>query len=549
MLANVFTKAVRDRWAAFVVAALVITVTLLGGMAVYGTIDVSFYFDLPDAVLSLIGLPPEGDAGSLAFGAIYNLIGALTMAGLAISMGSSSVAGEEADGTMGLLMGYPLSRSRVLASKAAAIVTLSATGALILWGAGHAASAILGVDASGIDVEALLFHMFVNAVFYGFLAMAIGGWTGNRSIASGISVAVMLIGYLAAGILPLIESLDWLARLFPWYYFNGSQPMLNGFDWGDVGVLALLSSALVVVALVGVNRRDLRQHNVKRTIGDRLRANPRTARLVEKIAGSARVSRIAVKTASDHQGLLIVVAIVMFYMALIMGPLFSILPEGFIDAVRGFPDALLAMVGTADMSTPEGYLQAEIFSLVGPAAVIAVTATMGARALAGEEERHTMGLLLGNPITRRRLIVEKVMAMIAYAFVIGVTTFIGTWIGSALVGLGVPVANIGAVCLLMTLVGLAMGGVALLLGAAIGRTSVAIYGTVGVAVLAYLSWTFLSISDQLSEWALLSPFHYYLGGEPLTAGLSWGHAGVLASIFAVLVAVSIPAFQRRDLRG
>ncbi len=41
------------------------------------------------------------------------------LAGLAIAMGSASIAGEESAGTMGLLLGNPKSRTYVLASKGA----------------------------------------------------------------------------------------------------------------------------------------------------------------------------------------------------------------------------------------------------------------------------------------------------------------------------------------------------------------------------------------------------------------------------------------------
>ena len=126
MFANVFTKTTRDRQLGLLVGALSIAVLLWYGMAVYRTVYVSFYDQLPPAFLELMGIPAEGDVASLAFGAMYNLMGALTLAGLAISMGSASIAGEEANGTIGLLLGNPVSRRKVLLSKAASIVLLAA---------------------------------------------------------------------------------------------------------------------------------------------------------------------------------------------------------------------------------------------------------------------------------------------------------------------------------------------------------------------------------------------------------------------------------------
>ena len=549
MFANVFTKTTRDRQLGLLVGALSIAVLLWYGMAVYRTVDVSFYDQLPPAFLELMGIPAEGDVASLAFGAMYNLMGALTLAGLAISMGSASIAGEEANGTIGLLLGNPVSRRKVLLSKAASIVLLAAVGSGILLAAAYAIPAMLNVDISGIDVPALVLALLLNTVFYGFLAMVIGAWTGKASTASGGAVAVMMVGYIGSGVLPLIEGLGNWAKIFPWYYFSSSQPMLNGVRWSHIAVLGGVTVLLAGLAVIGVNRRDLRSHGVKQTMLDRLRANPLTARVADKMAGSARVSGILAKTLSEHQGLLIGTGALMFYMGLLMGPLWGFIPEDFKDFVDQFPDALLAMVGGANMSTAAGFYQAEIFAITGPIAIIVLTVSIGARALAGEEEKHTMGLLLANPISRSTVVREKALAMVIYAFTFGFIAFLGVWVGDLIGGVGLGFSQIAGTTILLTMLGLVYGGVALMVTAATGKRTLGVYAAAGLALVAYFMASFLPVREQYAGWARLSPFHYYLGSDPLVNGMSWGHGGVLAGLSLGLVALSIPLFQRRDLRG
>ena len=549
MFANIFTKTTRDRFIGLSVAAVSVAVMFLGGMAVYRQIDVSFYYDLPQAFLDLMGIPEGGDVAGLSFGAIYGLIGAMTLAGIAISMGSGAIAGEERQGTLGLLLGNPRSRTQVVVSKAASMVMLLGLASLFLWGAGLWVPSLLDVNMTGIHVGALVFHMFVNSLFYGFLALAIGAWTGNRGVASGTAVAVMLVSYLVAGILPFIESLEGLAKIFPWYYFNASTPVINGVDWGHMAILGGLTIALFSLAIVGLNRRDLRGRSTGVTLLDRLRANPKTAKIVERIAGSARVSRISIKTASEHQGLLVVCAMIMFYLGLMMGPLWALLPESFQDMISQYPDVLLGMIGSADMSTAEGFLQAEIFALMGPATFVALTALMGSRAIAGEEQSRTMGLLMANPVRRSMIVVEKTLSMIAYSVVLGVATFLGVWFGNLLGGIDIPIGNLVATTTLLILLGLVFGGVAMLLSAATGKTRVAAYGAIGVTLVAFFAFSFLPLAESLAVYAKWSPFHFYLGSDPLTNGMPWGNAAVLAGIFIGLIGLSIPLFQRRDLRG
>lgn len=551
MLTNVSTKTLRDRFTPIVVGAVSTGVMLVFAMAVYRDIDVGFYFEvLPTPLLEMMGIPEGGDAGALAFGAMYSLIGAFVLAGLAISMGASAVAGEEKEGTIGLLLANPLGRRDVVVSKSVSLVVATALGTVVLWAFAAVAPVWLDIEMSGVEVGATMLALFLNALVYGFWALAVGAWTGSRSAASGSAVAVMIVGYLGASLLPLTESLTDLARVFPWHYFNGSQPAINGVDWAHTAVLTGLSIVLFSVAFVGIVRRDLRQKGTDRTVLDRLRQSPRTRKLVERIAGSARVSRISIKTASEFQGVLVISAAVMFYMGLMMGPIYGVIPDDFIDFVADFPDALMAMIGGVDMSTAAGFIQAEIFAITGPIAFIVVTAIMGARALAGEEDERTMGLLLGNPITRRHVIVEKAMAMVWISLALGVVTYLGTWLGVLVGGVDeLPAGNIAAVSALLTLLGLVFGALALVVGAATGRSRLASGATAAVAVASYFMFSFFPLSETFAPWAEVSPFTLYLRSDPLTNGMAWGDAAVLAAVFVVLIGVAIPLFQRRDLRG
>ncbi len=548
MLATVFTKALRDRWIGVAIGAGSVALFLLYGMSIYRNIDLSLYTDLPESMRALFGIGDAADAGSLAYGAIYGFAGSLTLAGLALSMGASSIAGEERDGTMGLLLGNPRSRTHVLVSKAGAIVALTAAGALFLWAAGLVVPELLNVDVSAMHPGAQVLHIFVNALFYGFLALALGAWTGNRTVASGTTVAVMLVSYVAVGVLPLVTGLADLARLFPWHYFDAGDPVRNGVQWSDLGVLAGGAAIFLALALVGVNRRDLREKSVTGNLLDRLRAHPLTERVVDRLAGTARVSAIWVKTASEHQGLLVITALIMVSMGVMLGPMYGLIDDRLIEFSEQIPEALLAMIGSADLGTPEGWYQTETYSFMAPISVIVVVTVVAARALAGEEARGTMGLLLANPMARSRVVLEKAFAMTVYSLIVGLFTFAGTALGSLVGGLGMSMVNVAVTSLLASLVGLVFGAVALTLGAATGRVKAAVYGTAGLALASFLLNSFLPLSERAAGYARGTPFYYYLTSDPLSNGMPWGHAAVLVTLIAGLVLLAVTLFERRDLR-
>lgn len=549
MLATVVTKTFLDRWRGVVIGALSLSVLFFFGMAVYRDIDLSVYTSLPEAMRSLMNIPADADVGALAYGAILTSYGALTLASLAIAMGSASIAGEERMGTMGLLLGNPKSRTHILVSKAVNVVLLSGIGAGIMWLAGLVVPVTLDVDVMGIAVGALALHMFFVAVFHGYLAMAVGAWTGKTSVASGTAVAVMVISFFAVGLLPLVSGLEDGVKAFPWYYYSGSNPHINGVDRGHLVVLFAATLVFAVLAAIGVNRRDLRENTTRTSMLDRLRANPTTQRIVDRLAGSARVSRIWIKTASENQGVLIVVAYVMFLMmGLLIGPMYTFIDDTLASLTDAFPEELLAMFGGGDMSTPEGFYQLETYGLMAPIAFSVVTVLIGARALAGEEANRTMGLLLANPIKRSTVVLEKTAAMVVHASVVALALFAGVVGGSMLGRLGMSPGRIAATTALAMLIGLVFGALALLLSAATGRTRVAVYGTVGLALFLYVANGFLPFAAGLDNLVYFGPFHYYLSSDPLLNGMHWGHGGVLLAAFITLVIGAVFAFDRRDLR-
>ncbi|MEE8599603.1 ABC transporter permease subunit [Euzebya tangerina] len=549
MLATMATKSLRDRWTSILYAGVGIAVLLLMTMAVYTQIDTAFYYELPAPMLEAFGISADlGGIGGIAYGAMYDLMGAMTVAGVAISIGAGAVAGEEQAGTMGLLLANPRSRRQVVLSKIAALVALVAVAGVLLWAAGRLVPLVLDVDVTGIQVAALSTHLAAGALVWGMLALAVGAVTGRQLTAVGAAAGAMVISWLATSLLPLNASTAELARAFPWYYFNSSQPELNGINWGHLSVLIALSLALGVVAVVGFARRDLRGGG-GRTVLDWLRTNPRTRALAERLAGSTRVSGLTAKTISDRQALLTACSLIMVYLGLASGPLYTILPESFTATFADAPDALLAAVGGADVSTPSGWLQQQVFSIMLPLVAITLLGSVAARALSGAEDDHTMGLVLASPVSRTQVVLGIVRALLAYALALAVVTAAMTMVGVVLAGLDVSLVGIMTISILGSLLGLVHGGIALLVAAATGRTKVAIYTAAGIGLLGYMMESFFPLAESFEPLAALSPFHYFNGGDPLSGDVPWTDAGVLLVLFGLLAGAAVTAFNRRDLRG
>ena len=552
MLANVFTKSLRDRRVAMVWGVVGVLSVSVMGLAAYSDLDaeiVDLFDSLPEALLLILGMTGAEGAGALIIGEVVNLMAPMILGGLAIAIGAAAVAGEERKGTLGLLLGNPRSRRQVVIAKGAAMVVLITAAAAVAGIGTVLVARAFDSYPDSIDLVAGMVHVVAIALVFGFVSLFLGSWTGNPSLAAGTATGFLLLSFLAAGLLPMVEGLEDVTKAFPWYYFNGSQPLTNGIDAGHLAVLIGLILVLGAGSLYAVAHRDLRLGAPTGALVARLRENPRLQRLTSRIAGRANVSSIAVKTSTESRVMMVIAASVLLYVALVVGPMYNAMSDALVQLSDAIPEGLKAMIGFVDLGSPEGFLTAEIFSITLPATLIVVAAMLGGRALAGEEEERTMDLLLANPVTRPRVVGEKAVAIAIVMVVLGLANGLGTWLGSLIGGLGVSAVNIFAFSLLGSLLGLFFGYLALAISAGTGRRRAAAYGTAAVAFVAYFANSFLPVSATLAEWARLSPFHYYVSGDPLVSGVEWTHALVIAALAAVALAAAGPLFGRRDVRG
>ncbi len=203
--------------------------------------------------------------------------------------------------------------------------------------------------------------------------------------------------------------------------------------------------------------------------------------------------------------------------------------------------------GFTDMTTPEGFLNSQLFSLLVPILLIIMAVSAGSGAIAGEEEKGTLDVLLSNPTTRLQVVVHKFAAMVAALAVVAGVMWVSIAVGAFAVDMDVSLVGVGQVTLSGLLLGILFGALALAIGSARGKRGLAIGVTGAAAVATYFVYALAPMVEEL-EWAqYLAPMYYYIGDDPLVNGLNLLHAGTLAVASAVLVAVSVFTFERRDL--
>lgn len=544
MNAAIVTRGLATGWRGVLIAAVAVGAMLVFGLAVYQDFDLSIYTSLPDAAQALLGIPPHADAALLAYNEMLASLGALAFVAVAIAVGSQAVAGAEQDRTLHVTLATPVSRWGYAVSRAVAVVLLLVAAGALLLAVAEAAPRMLGIAVGDAHLTAMVTHLTANAIFHGMLALGIGAATGRRAGAAGVASAVMVFGWLAAGLLPIWRegAADWV----PWYWFNGSKPLVNGVDAGQLSLL--LGGAVVFVALgvLAFQRRELRLGQAGPALRARLERIPVVGRAFSPTARGA--SLLGLRLASQQTLVGFVAVLLGLGMGFSMPFLYDSLSGLMGNFAASFPQTMADLFGGGDLSTTAGFLHLETFGMMAPAAVIVVATAAAAAGIAGEERERRMSVLLAQPIPRCRVYVAAAATMAISVFVVAAVLWLGSWAGIALAGLDVELGNLTWACALLVLLGWWFGALALLVSAASGSVPAAVWTTTGVALASYFAYTLLLAAGH-EEAGWWSPFRAYLFGPPLMHGAEWWQPVWLLVGAMVLLAAGLPLFQRRSIRA
>ena len=261
-LRTITTKTLRDGrrgllwWALGLIGLTVVTVAPYPAIREMPGLE-DLLEGMPDALLALIGetdlLSPAGYLNSQLFGSIVPILFMV----YSVAAGAGAIAGEEDNRTLDLLLANPVGRTRVVVEKTLAMVIGLALLGAILWVAIYLPSVAVDMDLDPAHLAAANLSAVLFGFFMGGLALMIGAATGSRGLSIGLGVAVGVAAFLVNSLAPLVEALEPLQRLSPFYYYYGSDPLRNGLDPLHAAVLAVGGLLFVVVAVIGFRRRDV----------------------------------------------------------------------------------------------------------------------------------------------------------------------------------------------------------------------------------------------------------------------------------------------------
>lgn len=210
------------------------------------------------------------------------------------------------------------------------------------------------------------------------------------------------------------------------------------------------------------------------------------------------------------------------------------------------PEAMVTAFGYDRIGTAGGWVSSTVYGLIGPVLLLVFGIGTGARLIAGQEEDGTLELELTAPVSRRRVLAERLAALwLDLTLLVGVVAAVTTLLVVVL-DMDLPLRHLAAGTVgLLLLVG-GFSTVAFAVGAASGRRALALGVAAGLAVLTFVLDA-IGPTLEVGWMTAVSPFAWYLEDSPLLEG--WDAQGLvlLALVPVVATAVAFVRFDRRDL--
>ncbi|MHA1917673.1 MAG: ABC transporter permease subunit [Candidatus Ranarchaeia archaeon] len=188
---------------------------------------------------------------------------------LTIQHGTTNIAGEANSGTLDLLLSYPVPRWRFLLKKLLAVITLTLTFPILVWGTITLSATALNI---GFNSIALLFALFAKWILYitltcivflcSVIFMDSSKTLGSAGVIIGGSYILERIGGLIRAASE--RTADTLQGISIFHYLDAGTVMNaimdnEGFPLNELGILITIGTITLLTALVLFQKREFKR--------------------------------------------------------------------------------------------------------------------------------------------------------------------------------------------------------------------------------------------------------------------------------------------------
>ena len=448
----------------------------------------------------------------------------------AVMAASGAGRGDEERGLVEHWLAQGVSRGRYIGLRIVAFAALAMAASTLAVGAAGVGAAIVndGVPAGALALQGVALVGLVLCCYA--VALLAAQFVTTRRGAITLGGAVLLILYLVNVVDRNGAEVAAIRSLSPFWLYDQNHPLTAGgvLDLSSTLGLFAAAAAITVLAVVAFVRRDLGAPLVRRT--------PRDARPTVRPAGNPLL-RVPVLAILDQQRVSLVA-----WTAVVaaLGLFFLSFTRTLVDAMLATPSFRVYME-RAGIATYTAFIGLSWFSAL--VLLVSLYAIVQANGWAADDQEGRLEIFAAQPISRARIVVERLAALLIGAAVIVAASSLALLIGAASADISLEAGRVVVGTALTLLVAFAFGG----LGAAgVGwRPRLTLGILAAVAIVGY----FVQELAPLFEWPewLANLSVYALYGNPVMTSIDWAREATLLAIGAAASFAALIAMQRRDI--
>ncbi|HEY7024166.1 MAG TPA: hypothetical protein VH371_04315 [Candidatus Limnocylindrales bacterium] len=221
--------------------------------------------------------------------------------------------------------------------------------------------------------------------------------------------------------------------------------------------------------------------------------------------------------------------------------------SGISQAIDSLPQPVIQAFGLQDFGSPAGFLRGNLYELLVPLLFSIAAVALVNGQTASDESAGRMELFLAQAIDRRGLFVARLVACMVALLLIIVTTIVVQVVADALLDVSIQPGYVIATAVLCGLLAALFGSVAYLVACLAARPSLVLAVGIGLLIGGYLVAALFPVAELLKPWAVISPWNWALGGNPLENPTEPWRLAALALTSLVLIVVGTAVVTRRDV--
>ena len=180
----------------------------------------------------------------------------------AVINGTGTLAGEDDNGRLELIVSLPIPRWQIVTVKASALgIALFLILVIVATGAALTFAAIEGQIETDVTTAAVFLSLMAAwplVMAFGMISLFLGAFCPSRRTAAMLATVVVLVSYLGSNLAGMVSSLESLKNFFLFHYYDATaEAFENGQQTGDLLILLGVGLAAFGLALLLFQRRDI----------------------------------------------------------------------------------------------------------------------------------------------------------------------------------------------------------------------------------------------------------------------------------------------------